>query len=74
MKNYQIVTNPKSLVGKYFEIRDSKFFDTDAIITYAFFAAPDQKILVIRCQPDKLLMEYDLHPNEEGKYNLERVK
>ena len=73
MKDYKAVTNPKDLIGKYFEIRDSGFNDAYAVITYAFLAAPDQKILVIRCRPDNLAMEYDLSPNSEGLYNLERV-
>jgi len=74
MKDYQYVKNPKDLIGKCFEIRDSKFSDTYALINYAFFAAPDEKELVISCRPDTLPMEYSLLPNEEGKYNLERVK
>jgi hypothetical protein len=74
MKDYQYIKNPKDLIGKCFEIRDSGFGDTYAKITYAFFAAPDNKELVIRCNPDTLAMEYSLMPNNEGKYNLERVK
>jgi|GEM_PF-5964477 len=73
MKNYQIVTDPILLKGKYFEIIDGKFFDRCAMITHAFFAYSNPKMLVIRCYPDRLIMEYDLLPNEEGKYNLERV-
>ena len=73
MKRYVKVGDAKSLIGKYFEVRDSHFFDRFAKITYAFFAAPDEKTLVIRCCPDRLIMEYWLEPNTEGKYNLERV-
>ncbi len=73
MKKYITVNNPKSLIGKRFEVRDGKFFDNYFEITNAHWAADNEKELCIWGFPDRLHMLYTLLPNEKGKYNLERI-
>ena len=73
MKDYQSLDNPKNLIGKYFEVRDSKFYDRKFRISNAHWAADNEKELCIWGYPDGLIMLYTLLPNEEGKYNLERI-
>ena len=73
MKKYRIVNNPKSLIDKRFEVRDSKFRDISFSIIDAHWAGDNQKELCIWGYPDKLPMLYTLLPNEENKYNLERI-
>lgn len=74
MKDYQSLDNPKNLIGKYFEVRDRKF-----MITQAYWAYDNHKELCIVCikgNPDSLSslsMLYTLLPNEQNKYNLERI-
>lgn len=73
MKHYQSLSNPKQLIGKYFETRDSRFFDTKFIIREAFWAYDNPEELCIEGYPDGLHMLYTLLPNKEKNYNLERV-
>ena len=73
MKNYQTVSNPKSLIGSYFETRDSKFCEKDFQIKDSFWASDNPKELCIDGYPDSLHMQYTLLPNTENKYNLERI-
>ena len=73
MKDYQSLSNPKQLIGKYFETRDSKFFDIKFRIDKAFWDYVNPEELCIEGCPDGLPMLYTLLPNKEKKYNLERV-
>jgi hypothetical protein len=74
MKNYQIVDNPKTLEGKYFETRDGRFSDESFMISKAHWAKDNPKKLCILGYPDGLTMLYTILPNENGMYNLERIK
>ncbi len=73
MKDYRYLSNPESLIGKYFETRDGKFYDTKFRIEKAYWAADNEKELCIWGWPDGLHMLYTLLPNKNGKYNLERI-
>ena len=73
MKDYQYIDSPKSLIGKYFETRDSKFYDRKFRISHAHWAADNKEELCVWGSPDGLSMLYTLLPNKEGKYNLERI-